>query len=225
MMDELRRSSAHVFVEDISHPVLTDGDVHHLSRVLRLKNGEVITCSDGHGAWRVTHWKDGAVESVSEVVTEPESSISLTVAIAPVKGDKTDLTIEKLVEIGIDRIAILQPLERSVVRWASDKTSQVMDRYRRIALAAAMQSRRVYLPEIVGPVSLDALGVDGIAMAEPGGQASWDGVRTLVIGPEGGFSPNELASSLPTIDLGSTILRAETAAIVGASLMVAHSRR
>jgi 16S rRNA (uracil1498-N3)-methyltransferase len=225
MMDELRRSSAHVFVEDISHPVLTDGDVHHLSRVLRLKNGEVITCSDGHGAWRVTHWKDGAVESVSEVVTEPESSISLTVAIAPVKGDKTDLTIEKLVEIGIDRIAILQPLERSVVRWASDKTSQVMDRYRRIALAAAMQSRRVYLPEIVGPVSLDALGVDGIAMAEPSGQASWDGVRTLVIGPEGGFSPNELASSLPTIDLGSTILRAETAAIVGASLMVAHSRR
>ena len=141
------------------------------------------------------------------------------------KGDKTDLTIEKLVEIGIDRIAILQPLERSVVRWASDKTSQVMDRYRRIALAAAMQSRRVYLPEIVGPVSLDALGVDGIAMAEPGGQASWDGVRTLVIGPEGGFSPSELASSLPTIDLGSTILRAETAAIVGASLMVAHSRR
>lgn len=225
MMDELRRSSAHVFVEDISHPVLTDGDVHHLSRVLRLKNGEVITCSDGHGAWRVTHWKDGAVESVSEVVTEPERSISLTVAIAPVKGDKTDLTIEKLVEIGIDRIAILQPLERSVVRWASDKTSQVMDRYRRIALAAAMQSRRVYLPEIVGPVSLDALGVNGIAMAEPGGQASWDGVRTLVIGPEGGFSPNELASSLPTIDLGSTILRAETAAIVGASLMVAHSRR
>ena len=225
MMDELRRSSAHVFVEDISHPVLTDGDVHHLSRVLRLKNGEVVTCSDGHGAWRVTHWKDGAVESVSEVVTEPERSISLTVAIAPVKGDKTDLTIEKLVEIGIDRIAILQPLERSVVRWASDKTSQVMDRYRRIALAAAMQSRRVYLPEIVGPVSLDALGVDGIAMAEPSGQASWDGVRTLVIGPEGGFSPNELASSLPTIDLGSTILRAETAAIVGASLMVAHSRR
>ena len=225
MMDELRRSSAHVFVEDISHPVLTDGDVHHLSRVLRLKNGEVVSCSDGRGAWRVTHWKDGAVESVSEVVTEPERSISLTVAIAPVKGDKTDLTIEKLVEIGIDRIAILQPLERSVVRWASDKTSQVMDRYRRIALAAAMQSRRVYLPEIVGPVSLDALGVNGIAMAEPGGQASWDGVRTLVIGPEGGFSPNELASSLPTIDLGSTILRAETAAIVGASLMVAHSRR
>ena len=225
MMDELRRSSAHVFVEDISHPVLTDGDVHHLSRVLRLKNGEVVTCSDGHGAWRVTHWKGGAVESVSEVVTEPERSTSLTVAIAPVKGDKTDLTIEKLVEIGVDRIVILQPLERSVVRWASDKTSQVMDRYRRIALAAAMQSRRVYLPEIMGPVSLGALGVDDVAMAEPGGQASWDGVRTLVIGPEGGFSPNELASSLPTIDLGRTILRAETAAIVGASLMVAHSRR
>jgi len=225
MMDELRRSSAHVFVEDISHPVLTDGDVHHLSRVLRLKNGEVVSCSDGRGAWRVTHWKDGAVESVSEVVTEPERSISLTVAIAPVKGDKTDLTIEKLVEIGIDRIAILQPLERSVVRWASDKTSQVMDRYRRIALAAAMQSRRVYLPEIVGPISLGALGADAVAMAEPGGQASWDGVRTLVIGPEGGFSPSELASCLPTIDLGSTILRAETAAIVGASLMVAHSRR
>ena len=60
MMDELRRSSAHVFVEDISHPVLTDSDVHDVSRVLRLKNGEVVSCSDGHGAWIVVTTIGGA---------------------------------------------------------------------------------------------------------------------------------------------------------------------
>jgi 16S rRNA (uracil1498-N3)-methyltransferase len=142
-----------------------------------------------------------------------------------VKGDRTDLVIEKVVEIGIDHIIVLSPVERSVVRWASNKVPQVMDRYARIARAAAMQSRRVFLPAVSGPVSLANVTGQGVAFAEPGGTASPDAVTTLVIGPEGGFAPAEVASAPSLFDLGPSILRAETAAIVGAARMVAHWRR
>jgi 16S rRNA (uracil1498-N3)-methyltransferase len=134
------------------------------------------------------------------------------------------LVIEKLVEIGVDHIVILAPVDHSVVRWSTDKVEQVMARYARIAHAAAMQSRRVLLPTVTGPVSLGSVLGPQVAFAEPGGQAAWSEVTTLVIGPEGGFSATELAMAPSTINLGSGILRAETAAIVGSALMVAHWR-
>jgi len=145
-----------------------------------------------------------------DIISEASPTPLLRVVVAPVKGDRTDLVVEKLVEIGVDNISILAPVERSVVRWAQDKTSHVMDRYQRIARAAAMQSRRVFLPDVVGPVSLGDVGTSGVAFAEPDGSAGWDNVTTVVIGPEGGFSEAELSLAPATIDLGPTILRAET---------------
>jgi 16S rRNA (uracil1498-N3)-methyltransferase len=170
-------------------------------------------------------WNSGAVEINGDIVVVEPSNPPLTIAIAPVKGDRTDLVIEKVVEIGIDHIIVLSPVERSVVRWAANKAPQVMDRYMRIARAAAMQSRRVFLPTVSGPVSLANVTGQGVAFAEPGGLASPETVTTLVIGPEGGFSPAEIAGAPSLFDLGPSILRAETAAIVGASRMVAHWRR
>jgi 16S rRNA (uracil1498-N3)-methyltransferase len=225
MIDALRNSSAHVFVDSVQLPVLNDEDAHHLSRVLRLRDGEPVTCSDGQGSWVSCTWNSGEVEISGEVVVVEPMHPFLTVAIAPVKGDRTDLVIEKVVEIGIDHIIVLSPVERSVVRWASNKVPQVMDRYARIARAAAMQSRRVFLPAVSGPVSLANVTGQGVAFAEPGGTASPDAVTTLVIGPEGGFAPAEVASAPSLFDLGPSILRAETAAIVGAARMVAHWRR
>lgn len=225
MIDVLRNSSAHVFVESVQAPVLHDDDAHHLSRVLRLRDGESVTCSDGNGSWVACTWNAGAIEVSGEVVVAAAPSTPLTVAIAPVKGDRTDLVIEKVVEIGIDHIIILSPVERSVVRWAANKVPQVMDRYARIVRAAAMQSRRIFLPTVSGPVSLANVTGQGVAFAEPGGSASADAVTTLVIGPEGGFSPAEVAIAPALADLGPSILRAETAAIVGAARMVAHWRR
>ena len=221
----LRDSAAHVFVSDLASPQLTSEDAHHLKKVLRLRDGESVTCSDGKGQWRLCKWSSGSLEITGDVVVESTPETHLCVAVAPVKGDRTDLVVEKLVEIGVDSIVILAPLERSVVRWAPEKVNHVMDRYVRIATAAAMQSRRVFLPEVAGPVSLASLGTDQIALAEPGGTADWSQVTTVVIGPEGGFSEKELSSAPATIDLGPNILRAETAAIVAAAQMVAHWRR
>jgi 16S rRNA (uracil1498-N3)-methyltransferase len=225
VIDILRNSAAHVFVESVQSPTLTDDDAHHLSRVLRLRDGETVTCCDGNGSWVACHWRSGDVEVAGEIVEVDPPTPALTIAIAPVKGDRTDLVIEKVVEIGIDHIIVLSPVERSVVRWAAHKVPQVLDRYTRIVRSASMQSRRVFLPTVSGPVSLANVTGHGVAFAEPGGNASADAVTTLVIGPEGGFSPAEVALAPAVADLGPAILRAETAAIVGAARMVAHWRR
>ena len=230
MNEELRRSAAHVFVDDLTRPELNHDDRHHLERVMRLRRGEIVSCSDGRGQWCLTQFgEDLQIVGESYQVSPPQQL--LTVAVVPVKGDRTELAVEKLVEIGIDRIVILEPTDHSVVRWPSEKRDQMMQRFNRIGRAAAMQSRRVFLAEIVGPLSLDdVLAEDSgasptVAMAEPGGSREWAGIRTLVIGPEGGFSPSEVSKASRTVDLGGSVLRAETAAIVGASLMVAHQRR
>ena len=226
MNESLRRSAAHVFVDDVVAPVLSDEDAHHLSRVLRLRDGQSVSVSDGRGSWRLCEWRAGSIVPTGAIVTEQRARETLTVALAPVKGDRTDDAVEKLVEIGIDRIVVLAALEHSVVRWDPDRAAAAIARYRRIARAASAQSRRVHLPVIEGPTALaDVLAHPTAALGEPGGEADLSGITTIVIGPEGGFSPAEVAIAGRTVDLGPSVLRADTAAVVAGTLMVAHRRR
>lgn len=229
MNEQLRRSAAHVFVDDLDDVHLDDEDRHHLSSVLRLRRGEVVTCSDGRGRWLPARWNDG-IEVTGAVNSVAPVARALSVAIAPMKGDKAELVVEKVVEIGIDQVVILAPTDHTVARWSPDRALQQMARYRRIARSASMQSRRVFLPAVVGPVPLGDLLTDTpafgtVGWAEPGGRADVADVDTLLVGPEGGWSAAELARAATTVDLGATVLRAETAAIVGAALMVAHRGR
>ena len=226
MTDEtLRRSSAHVFVDDLSHPVLSADDVHHLSRVMRLRDGESVTCSDGHGAWRACEWTSSGITVVGDVVSVPSPSPRLCVAVSPVKGDRVDDAVQRLVEIGVDHLIVLAPLERSVVRRDADRSVSHMDRLARVVRAAAMQSRRVFLPTLEGPVSFDeVLRRDGVAIAEPSGESRWSDVTTVVVGPEGGFSPSEVNRAPRRVSLGESILRSETAVVVAGARLVAHWR-
>ena len=221
MIHALRHSAAHVFVDQLDSPALGDDDQHHLGRVLRLRDGESVTASNGRGQWRACVWRDGALEVAGEVVASAPPSMRCAVAFTPVKGDRNEWAVQKLTEIGIDEVIILAPTQHSVVRW-SDADKQLR-KLRVVAREAAMQSRRVWLPNIVGLAALHEVCVgDGAAVADPDGVALHAGVSLVVVGPEGGFSEEELPAGVPRVQLGDTILRAETATLVAATLLVAR---
>ena len=221
MIHALRHSAAHVFVDQLDSPTLGDDDQHHLGRVLRLRDGESVTASNGRGQWRACVWRDGALEVAGEVVASAPPSVRCAVAFTPVKGDRNEWAVQKLTEIGIDEVIILAPTQHSVVRW-SDADKQLR-KLRVVAREAAMQSRRVWLPNIVGLAALhEVCAGDGAAVADPDGVALHAGVSLVVVGPEGGFAEDELPAGVPRVQLGDTILRAETATLVAATLLVAR---
>ena len=146
---------------------------------------------------------------------------SVTVAFAPVKGDRPEWVTQKLTELGVDRIIVLRTA-RSVVRWEGDRDQRATDRLRRVAREAAAQCRRPWLPEVLGTVGLDELGalVGGpIALARPGGDRPSLGHPAVAVGPEGGWDEAEIERFEASVGLGPTVLRAETAALAaGAAL-------
>ncbi len=216
-MDEaLRRSAAHVLVADVAAPVLGEADVHHLFRVLRLRAGAPISVTDGRGWWRRCRLAGRALEADGDPVAV-RAARRTTVAVAAPKGDRLDWLVQKVTEIGVARVVLVEA-ERSVVRWDADRAVRQLDRLRRIATEAALQSRRVWLPELCGPVAAAEI-LPGSAIAEPGGRPVSAGDTTIAVGPEGGWTPNELALAADRVSLGPNVLRVETAAVVAATLM------
>jgi 16S rRNA (uracil1498-N3)-methyltransferase len=215
-------AAAHVFVDDLEAPELSPDDAHHLTRVLRLRDGERVTLSDGRGAWRPFRFGP-RLEPLGAVTASVAPSPAITVAFALVKGDRPELVVQKLTELGVDRIVPFVA-DRSVVRWDSQRAVRNADRLRRVAREAAMQSRRLRLPEVADLSRFGHLvGQERgrVALAQRGGQPPSLRCPTILIGPEGGWSPAELAHTLPTVALGDQVLRAETAAITAASVLTA----
>jgi 16S rRNA (uracil1498-N3)-methyltransferase len=209
--DDLRRSAAHVLVDDIESPELSDDAAHHLLRVLRVGQRESVTVTDGHGQWRICHLAGATLRAIGEVVVE-RNHIPSTVAVAVPKQDRPEWIVQKATELGIGRIVFLHA-ERSIVRWDGDRAARHVARLARVASEAAMQSRQVWLPEIAGPVPAAEVLAGGVA-AEPGGRCVTAADRLIAIGPEGGWTPDELALAEDLVSLGDTVLRVETAALV-----------
>ncbi|MGA1358127.1 MAG: RsmE family RNA methyltransferase [Ilumatobacteraceae bacterium] len=225
MNPALRDSVAHVFVDDVGLPELADHDEHHLSRVLRLRDGERVTVCDGKGSWRECVWSAGNLSPIGEVIVEATRANRVGVAFVPVKGDRNEWAVQKLTEIGVDDIVVLSATRRSVVRWTNE--AKQMQKLRLVAREAAMQSRRTFLPSVEGLVALDeVMRRSGAAVADPDAPSRPGGDVTLVaIGPEGGFDEDEISPSAARVSLGDTILRAETATLVAATLLVARRER
>jgi 16S rRNA (uracil1498-N3)-methyltransferase len=219
-VSELRAAAAHAFVDDLDAPVLSRDDRHHLERVLRLRAGEEITVADGAGRWRLCRYADG-VEPVGEIVEDERSSPPITVGVALTKGERLDWAVQKLTELGVDLIVPFAA-SRSVVRWDGNRAAHHVDRLRRITRQAAMQSRRTWLPE-VGDLRTfaDAAAIPGAAVAEPGGGPPSLALPVVLVGPEGGWAPAELANALPRVALGPLVLRSETAAVAAGALLCA----
>jgi len=218
-------ASAQVFVDDPAHPVLSDEDVHHLGRVLRLRRHEELVVSDGRGHWARAAWQGDAPPALlapGAVVFEARTEPRLTVAFAPVKGERPEWVVQKLTELGIDRIVPLRT-ERSVVRWSGARGRAAVERLRRVAREASAQCRRVWLPEVSDTMDfaeLGSLGAPGqVALAQLSGARPTPAHHVVAVGPEGGWSDAELSSGLPTVGFGLSVLRAETAAVTAGALL------
>jgi 16S rRNA (uracil1498-N3)-methyltransferase len=219
--EALRRAAAHVVVDDVSTPVLDDPSSHHVFRVLRVGDGEFVTVTDGAGNWRVCRAVAGTIEPEGEPQFERPPLEPLTIAFAIPKQDRPEWIVQKLTELGVDRVVLLHA-QRSVVRWDAARADRHLARLRRVALEAVQQSRRVWIPTIEGPAAaIDVL--PGAVAAEPGCRPIARTDRTIAIGPEGGWAPAELAAARDHVSLGPTVLRVETAALAAAVRASEHS--
>jgi 16S rRNA (uracil1498-N3)-methyltransferase len=206
-------------MDDVEDPVLSADDRHHLSRVLRLRDGDALTVCDAAGRWRPASFGDRLVAS-GDVVEVPPPAREVAVGFALIKSGRPELVVQKLTELGVDRIMLLSA-ERSVVMWDEGKAAVQLNRLTRVVREAGMQSRRVRLPVLEPLRQASVVARDPtVAMAEPGGSGLDGDVGVLLIGPEGGWTEAELGDRR-RVGLGSTVLRAETAAIAAGALMVA----
>lgn len=234
-------TAAHFFCDDVAGDTIsiTGDDAHHAARALRIRSGEEITVSDGRGAvvrasvMSVSPSKLEANVSSRTHVEQPSPRVIVFPAMP--KAGKLDAVIQKLTELGIDEI---RPwfAERSVVRWDAGKAAGRTLRLRAIAREAAMQSRRAWLPEVAEPgpleqfpettLVLDESATVGLMAALPAVAPKTIGV---VIGPEGGLAPEEVdqltRAGARAVSLGASILRTETAAVVGPALVLARYER
>ncbi len=225
----MRRAVAHAFVDDLARPVLSDKDVHHFSRVLRLRPGEVVSVSDGRGGSRLCEWLGGSLQPLTDPTWVPAPVPTITVGFALTKGAHPQWAVQKLTEAGVDRLVVVVT-DRCVTRWAAASDGRHLERLQEVARQAAMQSRRVWMPSVEGPVAFSALVQDvgrsdggDVALAVPGGAPLSLSTPTVLVGPEGGWSGTELAT-VPTcrhIGLGPNVLRAETAALAAGLFLVA----
>ncbi len=156
-----------------------------------------------------------------DVVVEARPSPAITVGFALTKGDRPELVVQKLTELGVD-VIVPFVANRTVVRWDDVKAARNAARGRTIAREAAAQCHRAWLPEVREPVPFAvAASGPGVALAHPdGGPPSLDH-PTVLVGPEGGWSIEEESAVPGRIGLGPHVLRAETAAVAAGALLAA----
>ncbi len=219
--------SALMSVVGVELPVDT---VRHFARVLRLRTGEAVSVTDGGGGFRLCtvpldFAASGRLEPTSEVQKATRPSPTVAVGLALTKGDKPELAVQKLTELGVDRI-VLFAADHSIVRWDDDKPARNLARLRSVAVEALQQSRGLFLP-IIELTGFDELASEvGVVRADAGGRApSLHADRLVLIGPEGGWSERERSILPDAVSVATNVLRAETAAIATASLWVALRSR
>lgn len=229
--------------------VLPESVAHYLRDVLRMEGGAPVELFDGTGRVIVGSLLEVTDNRVTVRVEEDrhiergESPCELTLVQAIPKGKRWKMVLEKATELGVDRVVPLES-KRTVVEIRASKVERKLDRWGRIVDAAARQCERTVTPRVTEPKGLEeALEVVSTtpslvahtANEPPGVADALDEVRegderpeacAVWIGPEGGFTPDEVArleeAGAQSFHLGSRILRAETAGIVAVALLQAQ---
>jgi 16S rRNA (uracil1498-N3)-methyltransferase len=224
------RSLPRIFLPgaDPAEPIdLPKEEQEKLHKVLRLPQGaEIAVLPNDRSLIRCEYRARQAIpKSVEWPNTEPD--LKLTVAQAFPKGDRLDTVVRMCTEIGVSSF-ILFPSDRSVVRWDEKKVADKLRRYQAIARESAEQSYRSRMPDVVTASSLgDVLkkAPEAVVLSEVEGLARTltrtGDEMTIVIGPEGGWSPKELKLIGDRgVTLGPLVLRTDTAAPAAAAILL-----
>lgn len=223
-----------------SRVVASTARAHYLGRVLRMAPGEALRVFDGRGAEF-----DATIHQVSRhqvllnigaaVAAVPESPLRVTLALGVSRGERMDTAIQKAVELGVARIAPVFT-SRSTVRLEGARADHRREHWREVVVSACEQCGRSLVPAVEPPRSLGAW----LEAAEPGlklclapdggrqvRDLSWTGQPvTLLVGPEGGLAPAELAATIAAgyqrLVLGPRVLRTETAPLAALAVLQAR---
>lgn len=222
--------------------ILSDNDFHHLKNVMRMKENDHIVCIFKQKSYLCAihyHKNSYTIEVIKELESIQELPIQIELYQALIKNDKFDFVIQKATEIGVFKI-IPVICEHSIIKADLDKQQNKLQRYQKIIKEACEQSRRTFLPTITSFMMIKDIQLDqdtlGLVAFEnekiqhslkiPLSKIHQYKKVAIVIGPEGGFSKNEITllmnKGFQCVSLGSRILRSETAAIFACSVLAYH---
>ncbi|MFD8544049.1 16S rRNA (uracil(1498)-N(3))-methyltransferase [Streptomyces sp. NPDC059649] len=238
-------------VESLAHvraggTVTVDGpEGRHAVSVRRLRVGEEVVLTDGqgtgaYGTVAAAEGKDRLTVAVAELRTEEAPDPTITVVQALPKGDRGELAVETMTETGVDAI-VPWPAARCVTQWKGERAAKALGKWRATAREAGKQSRRLTFPEVADPLSTKQVAAlladaDFAAVLHEEGSAPLataelpaTGRIVLVVGPEGGVSPEELVlfaeAGAKPYRLGRTVLRTSTAGTAATALLLGRTGR
>lgn len=226
---------------DADELLLLGDEGRHAAKVKRLAVGEDVLVSDGRGALAdcvVAQVRpDGLVLHVKARRTHPEPRPRLVVVQALPKGDRGELAVEVMTELGVDEI-VPWSAARAITQWRADRAGKGLAKWRRTAQEAAKQSRRARVP-VVAELADTAAVVERVRAAAAAfvlhedaeaalasHELPVEGEIVVVVGPEGGVADDELArfteAGAVAVRMGEPVLRTSTA---GAAALAALSVR
>ncbi|MEV5318272.1 16S rRNA (uracil(1498)-N(3))-methyltransferase [Streptomyces sp. NPDC052687] len=228
--------------------VLDGPEGRHAVSVKRLRAGEDVILTDGAGRWADcvvlgTEGKDRLIVQLDSYSEEPPEQPRITVVQALPKGDRGELAVETMTEVGVDAIVPWQAA-RCITQWKGDRGQKSLAKWRATAREAGKQSRRVRFPEVADLASTKRVaallakadfaavlhsdfeyGSEPLATAE----LPAEGEIVLVVGPEGGVAADELAlfreAGAKAYVLGRSVLRTSTAGTAAAALLLGRTGR
>jgi 16S rRNA (uracil1498-N3)-methyltransferase len=219
---------------------------HHAATVQRLRAGEALILADGRGGTartEVTAVGRGSVDlAILSVAEEPAADPRLVVVQGIAKGDRGELAVQAMTEVGVDEI-VPWAASRSVAQWRGDRGVKARDKWAATAREAAKQARRSWVPVVGGDPDCStrqvaarlAAGAAAFVLHEEAterltvAELPESGDVVLVVGPEGGISDAELdvfreAGAVP-VRLGHAVLRTSTAGVAALSVLATRLAR
>ncbi|MFE2421106.1 16S rRNA (uracil(1498)-N(3))-methyltransferase [Streptomyces hokutonensis] len=228
--------------------VLDGSEGRHAVSVKRLRPGEDIMLTDGRGRYldgvvKTVEGKDRLIVLGSTVYEEPQEQPRITVVQALPKGDRGELAVETMTETGVDAV-VPWAASRCITQWKGERGLKALAKWRATAREAGKQSRRLRFPEVADAATSKQVaallakadfaavlhedrdyGSEPLATAE----LPAEGEIVLVVGPEGGVSPEELAlfeeAGAKAYRLGRSVLRTSTAGTAATALLMGRTGR